>query len=1141
MTDPLLERYNRLLVPTLEEQQEEQSTFQSGEIDPLLRRYMNITSLEPTGVQAGEITIGGLKYEKPDLATQMRMELIEKAQPELPTGKKIARGVYALSRGIAGTGTLGLAPKILGAEEIPHPTTTEQLLEEAGRFVGFLGLPLKGANLIVKTGGKIAPYITRGLAKLLPKTPKLGGAAIRTLGKYLGQQVATLSIASGLSEIGEKPELKETLDRMKGGAKVGAVFGITGLINPTKYPGLNLLLRQVGSRVMGALGGVYSFEGLSPQTFFNELLYTYFSAKGTRPSEVIAKELGLYKKELERLKKEAIEKLSKTLPQLPAKAEAAPRMLITKEGLKPIEGEILFEPKEVIREVQRRLETETPRPEEMKPEPEISPEEPIAKTEAEKQFVRGIYEKLRTGQELSSKEKEALSQMGIYEEVKPGVAEGAIEPKIAEGLEEIPIPEGGYKEVYMGINPFKDLKKLDEALLKAAEKTAREKVEELAIEELTPEPKEKLTEKIKGRIRGVIDYSPDKPYTLKTKEPIEIVKQFNENSQVVARHEAEALKDIQDLPPKKIKYWIENPIRIFEDYPILKKLLYDPIKAAEKGHYEELDSIRKLVKRFKKMPNVSAKRLGIYAIAQQRDGKAILKSMGITKIPKLTPQEIEIYNQTRKILQETFNRINRARELAGLDPIPEVENYFTFVRNLKTLEQLGHSVLTESDMKFLERHLNATPFKYAVKRQHIKAPVELNFFDVFENYMNTALRHIYKSPVIAKGRLLLSEIELPSGEKVNLKEQAPILSDYVERWLDYNAGQRIPTHVPEWLNRAAYRLSRNIGMAILSYNVRSALIQPTALRNSYIELGTKFLLDGIIDNAKPEKRNFAMKTSNVLKGRMFDVQLADFLESTFQRRWGRVQRKVARVGTFPLQWLDLETARITWLGAYKKGITPINKGGLGLTPKEARVYADDVVVKTQASAALSDIAMIQQTPMGKLGTIFQTFVINEWNFLAKDVFKSPKPTPEKAVQIARLVLSTALINALFEKVFRLRSPYPSPEWEIAKAVKERKEPTQIVGAGLKEMMEQLPIIGGAIRWSRPYRIAWPASLQTVEGALRLLTKMISEPDLRKFNKNDFETVGRLLGIPGTSQVMKYIRRRQKGLSHAEAILGIRTQ
>jgi len=1124
--DPYLEKYRQLLEQS---QPEEERVIE----DPLLRRYKQLiheSEIPPAKV----ISSGGLRYEEPDVATQVRMKLIEQATPELPLGKQVARGAYALTRGIASTGTLGLAPRILGLEEIPQPSTTEQLLEEAGRFVGFLGLPLKGANLIVKAGGKFAPYITRGLAKLLPKTPELGGAAVKALGKHLGQQIATLSIASGLSEIAEKPELKETLERMKGGAKVGAVFGLTGLINPTKYPRLNLLLRQVGSRVMGALGGVYSFEGLSPQTFFNELLYTYFSMKGTRPSEVIAKELGLYEKELERLKKEANEKLLKTLPQLPAKAETAPRMLITKEGLKPIEGEISFEPKEVIKEVQRRLETEAPK------------EEPIIKEEAlptpDIEAIRKRAEqKILERKELTPEEKRVLAEAGIYEEVEPGIAEGAIETKLTAGLKEIPIPEEGYQEFHMGINPFKDLKKLDEALLKAAEKTAREKVEELAIEELAPEPKEKLTEKIKGRIKGVIDYSPDKPYTLKTKEPIEIVKQFNENSQVVARHEAEAIKDIRDLPPKKIKYWIENPIRIFEDYPILKKLLYDPIKAAEKGHYEELDSVRNLIRRFKKMPNVSAKRLGIYAIAQQRDGKAVLEAMGIKEIPKLTPQEMEIYNQTRDILQETFNRINRARELAGLDPIPEVENYFTFVRNLKTLEQLGHSVLTESDMKFLERHLNATPFKYATPRKGVKAAVELNFFDVFENYMNTALRHIYKSPVIAKGRLLLSEIDLPTGEKVNLKEQAPILSDYIERWLDYNAGQRIPTHVPEWLNRAAYRLSRNIGMAILGYNVRSALIQPTALRNSYIELGTKFLLDGIVDNAKPQKRNFAMKASNVLKGRMFDVQLADFLQSTFQKQYGRIQRKVAKVGTFPLQWLDLETARITWLGAYKKGVTPVNKGGLGLTPKEARVYADDVVVKTQASAAPSDIAMIQRTPMGKLGTIFQTFVINEWNFLAKDVFKSPKPTGEKAVQIARLALSTALINALFEKVFRLRSPYPSPEWEIYRAIEEGKAPAQIVGAGFKEMMEQLPIIGGAIRWSRPYRIAWPASLQAIEGALRLLTKMISEPDLRKFNKNDFETVGRLLGIPGTSQVMKYIRRRQKGLNHAEAILGIRTQ
>ncbi len=87
-----------------------------------------------------------------------------------------------------------------------------------------------------------------------------------------------------------------------------------------------------------------------------------------------------------------------------------------------------------------------------------------------------------------------------------------------------------------------------------------------------------------------------------------------------------------------------------------------------------------------------------------------------------------------------------------------------------------------------------------------------------------------------------------------------------------------------------------------------------------------------------------------------------------------------------MQTIDYISAEITWLGAYKKAISPKNKGGLGLSREEALTYANDTTVKTQASAQLHDLAPIQRSLEGRFLTTFQTFVINEWNFLSKDVF-----------------------------------------------------------------------------------------------------------------------------------------------------------
>jgi len=1117
MIDPWLEEYRRIL-------EESQSVSTQTTTDPLLQRYRDILNQSETAGVKIE-SIAGLKYEKPDIATILRMKQVEEGEPQLPLEKQVARKGYAFLYGLGAEGTLGFGPKVLGLEELPEPTETEQLIEQVGRFIGFLGLPIKGAGLIVKGGEKLlGKYVTKGLLKLIPGvSKKLGGQAVKALGKYFAREAATLGIASGLAEIGERPE--ETPERAVSGAKIGTVFALTGLLTPTKYPALNMIVRQIGSRVLGKLAGEYSFEGISPQTFFNELLYTYFSLRGRPVQDVIARELRLYEKELNNLAKEAQQKIARKALM------PAPTFEATETGQIWRRGEVI-NPQEIIRNVKERITTEV--------EPIERPiEKPVERvTEAERKFTQQVYEKLRTGKELTPEEKRILSEMGIYEEVKPGIAEGAIETRVTEGLREIPTPET--QEVYFGIDPFKGLKELDKTLLESAQKYAREQIKKEVVkprikEEVRPEP-----------VEGVVEFRPNEPYVLPTNRPVEIVKQFNENSQVLARHEVEPLKNVRDLPPKKLKWWIENPIRIFEDYPILKKLIYDPIKTAEDRQAREFDNIKKTVKEFKRMKNVSSRRLGIYAIAQQKGGKAILESMGIKKIPKLTPQEQQIYNQVRGILEETFNQINRARELAGLEPIKKVENYFTFMRNAATLEQLGHSLIAERDMKVLETHLNAPAFKYAIPRKHIKAPVELDFFNVFTNYMNTALRFIHKAPVIAKGRLMLSDVTLPTGERISLREQAPILANEVEQWLDYNAGQMVREQLPAWFKDKARKLSRNIGTSVLSFNVRPGLIQPTALRNSYIILGERFFADGLIRNVIPSQRKFALENSRVLKSRKFDVHATDIftnnpgkLRSILLSKPQEAIRFMAQKGLLLMKWLDMEAATATWLGAYRKAITPRNKGGLGLSKSEARIYADDIVTKTQASAQPSDIAKIQRTTMGRLATIFQTFVINEWNFLSKEVFRAKIPPGEKVARIARLVLATAIINALFEKGLNIRSPFPSPEWAVQRAIEEGKETKQVIGEGLKEMMEQVPIIGGAIRWSTPYRTAWPAALQVAEGTMQLLTKMLTQLDPTKLNKQDLETIGRLLGIPGTSQVMKYLRRRQKGMSHAEAIIGIR--
>ena len=648
------------------------------------------------------------------------------------------------------------------------------------------------------------------------------------------------------------------------------------------------------------------------------------------------------------------------------------------------------------------------------------------------------------------------------------------------------------------------------------------------------------------------------PYSAPTTEPLIIVKQKGGGKMPVYHHEIEPFTrgTAKDLQRRGFKYTNENPIRVIEDYPTLKESVFDASQVANKNYSVEYTRFTKprtsKIARWKKAikkEGGSAERLGLWAIAEQKGGDKVLSALKKKRPEKLTPAEMKTYQEGRAMFDDLFKRINQARELAGKKPMGKVDNYYTWMRNFEALKELGIDPVF-SDTQVVRKHLTDTAFQFAKERKLTKdVPVRTDYFNVLDNYLRLSLRYIHRTPVLAKGRAILEPYSFraltkagkPVTKQWSFKETYPRLAAWMTQWLDHYSGRKQPslTWGMQALEKGAVKLNRNIGTAILTYNARSALIQPTALRNSYVSLGERFLLEGFAENLSLAKRRFAMDKSNVLRPRMIDVHIESALEGSIQKKFYTTRKKAVQVGIKPLQWLDMEAARATWLGAYGKA-----KKVMKLAEKEAIRYADDIVTRTQASAQASDIAPIQRTPFGKLATLFQTFVINEWNWLSKDVmgYKNPKmKAGQRAANVGRLVLSTAVANALFEGVLKIRSPFPAPEWAIIHAIEGGEDDAlKLAGIAAKEMTEQLPVIGGGIRWAKPWRgMPLPAGHETIRRGLAMVPKML-DTGLAKINKEDVETLGRLLGIPGTGQIMKYLRRRKLGMSHAESIIGVRT-
>ena len=584
------------------------------------------------------------------------------------------------------------------------------------------------------------------------------------------------------------------------------------------------------------------------------------------------------------------------------------------------------------------------------------------------------------------------------------------------------------------------------------------------------------------------------------------------------------LLDLKELPLTKGDYKLMPFYRIAK---LLGARAYDRLefgmKDAEKSantafHYEAdaFDAKYKLLKADGGMSRKSMTRIGTYAIAQRANGEAILKAMG-KKPPALTPNELEMYHYIRGKYDQLWNEVNAARVYAGKEPIEKVDDYFTFNRIFSEWEQMNPSLVETPAVlwnNFI--HPKMTGFQYAKQAKRSLRQVDLDAGRVFKAYLQKAESHIHIGKEIARDRELLKPFRNSRGDVVyNMDASAPNARVKIQEWLDDAAGIRPKsTELSQFFSKALDRLGSNIARSTLSYNIRSALIQPTSMVNSVVDIGVRDMHYGISSLMSKAKRAEAMRLSSVLQTRKFDMAV-DMATSTTGGRIDLALRKVADLGFGPLKILDMVSAEATWIGAYKHA-----QRVEGLRPgRESARYADDVVLRTQGSGMRSDMAPIQRSALGRAATLFQTFVIGNYHFLTKDVAGIGKghsaPQVAKNISnIARWVGYGLLVDVLFEDVLGMKSPMPQP---VTAFVKEYSKSGKLGTAALRsagEVAEIFPIIGGGIRYGKSPLGAVAETLtevSTVAGKTR-------GPGI-----SPVELGAKIAGIPGTAQVARALR------------------
>ncbi|MDD5551382.1 MAG: hypothetical protein PHS34_08990, partial [Candidatus Omnitrophica bacterium] len=526
----------------------------------------------------------------------------------------------------------------------------------------------------------------------------------------------------------------------------------------------------------------------------------------------------------------------------------------------------------------------------------------------------------------------------------------------------------------------------------------------------------------------------------------------------IRKSEFEALRDMPELRQKPLGGWIENPIRTFEELgPQIKEIFYRPVKEAEHAAKIQFQKIHEQSEKLRKsLPSKSSERIGIFAIFKQSGGEEILAKMGIKDIPELSPREMKVYEWMRKGLETYYNKLQEARAAAGKEKFGHVEDYFTFARQMTLIEQLGFSPIFSRE-KLLSNfmHRKTTPFRFEKHRVGGLSRADLDAFGVFNRYMESATRHVNLSPAIAKGREMMNTFKDVDGENWILRDDKPSAAKFITEWLDFQAGQRKP-QLPNFIEKGLTKLNKNLAFSILSANIRSALIQPTAIVNTAAEIGPKWTYAGI----KSILDNSGMEKSNVLFSRQFDVNVSESLAG-LPGKIGQAKQVIGNLGMKPLQFLDMQTAKATWNGAYKKALSE------HMAEREAINYADDVVTKTQGSAMPSDLAPIQRTALGKAISMFQTFVINQWGFLTRDVLGIKNANINNNMmfkKVAAFVVGSTLFNILYEDILGIPSPMPSPINAFVKSMeKDDDMPSASLDAAL-EIAQLVPVVGGGLRY-----------------------------------------------------------------------------
>lgn len=406
------------------------------------------------------------------------------------------------------------------------------------------------------------------------------------------------------------------------------------------------------------------------------------------------------------------------------------------------------------------------------------------------------------------------------------------------------------------------------------------------------------------------------------------------------------------------------------------KTFYEPIKRANDLYLKEsLELTNQMAKLQRKLSLTmyNYERIGIHAIREQANGLEKLISNGYTEkfidSIRLNERELEMYKWMRNKMDELYPRLSKTYEEQYNESLGWIDNYFPFQTDFDNQVPSVDNIKSSFRRSSVERG-------FTKQRTQATYPVKIDAGNIFTNYVNNAFNFIHLNKSLTELGKIASNARFYKAIGKNAQP-------YVIQWLDVlsrNGG--VANHYQiQILNT----IRRNLAASVLGFKLSSALYQPLAKFNGAAEIGKwafKYDKDFI---SNKDIREFAKNASPELQNRIGDDP--GYAELSNQTNWKELQRKSLWI----LQRLDSLTAGSVWYGAYRKSL--FEQGiefNINRVNQEALDYADRVVRITQASSLHKDLPsafVSKYRDINRTVLTFQTFMINDWNYIKHDLIK----------------------------------------------------------------------------------------------------------------------------------------------------------